>query len=356
MTISAAASVPPGNYPLTITGASTGAAGNLSHSAAVTLVVAQPAPDFTITPAAQTLSVQAGSSATLQIAIAALNGFAGNVTFVVSGLPAGATTNFNPASVPGTGSTTLTIAADASTLAGSFPLTITASGTGPNGPITHSAAVALTVTTAAPGTPDFSISATPPTATIHAGQTASYSISASALNGFSGPVTLACSGLPAAATCSFNPNPLAPASNGATATLQIATAGTTAALGGISRQSGFAFLATVGFSLFGICLIGGSGELNQWRIGRLSRESAQGGRPLIGSSKRGRSSRRVSNFWLAVLLALTLIAIGCGTVSNHNQQSGGAPAPATPAGTYNVSIIASSGSLQHSTSVQLIVQ
>ena len=342
LTVSTTSAVAPGNYPLTVTGSSTGQDGNLSHSAALTLVVAQPAPDFTITPQSQTLGVQAGASATLEIAIAAINGFAGSVTFNVSGLPTGATTNFNPASVPGSGSTTLTVAADSSTPVGQFPLTITASGNGPDGAIAHTAAVVLTVATVA-GTPDFSIAAAPPTMTVRAGQTASYSVIASALNGFSGAVTLACAGLPPAASCTFNPNPLTVTSAGAPATLQIATAGLAAVLrDAVPGPGSFASLATMGFSLFGICFIGGSTRRRTGR--RLTRPSA----------KRGQRSTGL----LAMLLTLALLGFGCGTVSNHNQQSGsgGSPAPTTPAGTYSVTITANSGSLQHSTSVQLVVQ
>lgn len=343
LTFSTTSAVAPGNYPVTVTGSSTGQDGNLSHSAALTLVVTQPAADFTITLASQSLSVQAGASATLQIAIAAINGFAGGVSFSVSGLPTGATTNFNPASVPGSGSTSLTVAADSSTPTGQFPLTITASANGPNGAIAHTAAVVLTVSAATGGTPDFTISAAPPTATVRAGQAASYSLTASALNGFSGAVTLACAGLPAAATCTFSPNPLMVTSAGVPATLQIATAGLAAVLRDADPGlETFASLATIEFSLFGICLIGGSTRRRTGsRLDRLYTER-----------------RKQSIVLLAMLLTLALLGIGCGTVSNHNQQSGsgGSPAPTTPAGTYSVTITATSGSLQHSTSVQLVVQ
>lgn len=334
LTIEATSSVPLGNYPLTVTGSSTGQDGNLSRSAPLTLVIAQPVPDFTITPAAQSLNVQAGSSATLQVAIAAINGFAGSVTFNVTGLPSGATVNFNPASVPGSGSSTLTVAADPSTPVGQFPLSIMASGNGPNGAVTHSAAVVLTVNAATGGSPDFSISAAPPTATVTAGQTASYSLAASALNGFSGAVTLACAGLPAATTCAFNPNPLTVNGAGASASLQMATTGLTAALSHSDfGNNTFACLVTIEVSLFGMCLIG------------------------VGN-RHSRAKGKHSRMWLSALLALTLLGIGCGTVSNHSQQSGsgGSPRPTTPAGTYNVTITATSGSLQHSTSVQLVVQ
>jgi hypothetical protein len=79
----------------------------------------------------------------------------------------------------------------------------------------------------APG--DFSISASPSSASVSTGSSVNDSISVGGLNGFSSPVTLACSGLPSGASCSFNPASVSPNSNPATSTLTISAAtGTTA--------------------------------------------------------------------------------------------------------------------------------
>src|SRR5215813_2062394 len=66
-------------------------------------------PDFSIsaTPASQT--VTAGNGASYTATIGALNGFAGAVNLGVSGLPSGATATFNPATVNGSGPSTLTV-------------------------------------------------------------------------------------------------------------------------------------------------------------------------------------------------------------------------------------------------------
>jgi hypothetical protein len=63
------------------------------------------------------------------------------VNFSASGLPAGATASFNPASVTAGGSSTMTITTSASTAANTYPLTITGTGTS----ATHSTGYTLTV-------------------------------------------------------------------------------------------------------------------------------------------------------------------------------------------------------------------
>src|SRR5258708_39920368 len=83
------------------------------------------APDSPIPPTPPSQWVVAGNSTTYTATVAAQNGFPGTVTFTVGGLPAGATSSFNPASVSGSGSSTLTVSTASSTPAGKYPLTIT---------------------------------------------------------------------------------------------------------------------------------------------------------------------------------------------------------------------------------------
>ena len=155
-------------------------------------------PDFSIaaTPASQ--SVTAGSSATYTTTITATGGFAGAVGLSVSGLPAGATATFNPASITGSGSSTLTVATSPTTPFGSYTLTIT----GTSGSLTHSATVTLSVTGV---NPDFTISAAPASQTIARRSTATYTVTIGSLNGFAGTVGLSVTGLPSQATATFNP-------------------------------------------------------------------------------------------------------------------------------------------------------
>lgn len=75
-------------------------------------------------------------------------------------------------------------------------------------------------------TPDFSLAVSPPTAAVVRGFATTFTVSIAPVNGFSGPVDLAVTGLPVGATASFTPNPVGvPAET--TATLSIATSSTT---------------------------------------------------------------------------------------------------------------------------------
>ena len=83
-----------------------------SPIASAAYVIQLPPPDFTVTAVPGTLSISGGQSATSIVAITASDGFTQNVSLSCSGLPAGATCTFSPASVAGgSGSTTLTVAA-----------------------------------------------------------------------------------------------------------------------------------------------------------------------------------------------------------------------------------------------------
>jgi hypothetical protein len=153
-----------------------------------------PVPDFAIstTPSSQTVTAGGGTSFTTTIS--ATNGFGGNVSLSVSGLPTGATASFSPTSVAGSGSSTLSVSTSGSTPAGSYTLTIA----GTSGSLAHSNTVTLNVT-------DFTISASPSSQTVTAGASAIYTNTVGALNGFNGNVALSISGLPAGATASFSP-------------------------------------------------------------------------------------------------------------------------------------------------------
>ena len=97
--------------------------------------------DFSLsaTPASQT--VLPGGSTSYTATVAAGTGPTGAVAFSVSGLPSGATAAFTPASVNGSGSTTMRVATSLTTPLGTYPLTIIASGGG----LVRREAVTLTV-------------------------------------------------------------------------------------------------------------------------------------------------------------------------------------------------------------------
>jgi hypothetical protein len=98
-------------------------------------------PGFTlsVTPGSQT--VVQSSSTSYTAAVGALNGFSGAVALTVTGLPTGATGKFSPASVTGSGSSTLNVTTSSTTRAGTYTFTI--KGTG--GTLNHSSKVTLVV-------------------------------------------------------------------------------------------------------------------------------------------------------------------------------------------------------------------
>jgi hypothetical protein len=174
--------------------------------------------DFTLAATPSSDSIAQGNSAAYTVSVAAVGSFSGTVNLAVSGLPAGASAVFNPASLAAGKSAALTVSTTASTPVGNYPLTIT----GTSGSLTHTAAVTLGVTGAA----GFTVSVTPASASVTAGGGASYSVSVAAVNGFSGSVNLSVSGLPAGASSGFSANPVAA---GAGSTLSITTTTATAA-------------------------------------------------------------------------------------------------------------------------------
>lgn len=201
----------PGSYPLTITGTS----GATTHSATATLVVPAP-PDFSLSAAPSTQTVNAGATANYTVSLGSRNGFTGDVTLSLTGLPAsvGAAT-FTAATVNTAGTSQLSIATPAAAPDGTYQLTIT----GTSAAITHTATVSLTVRAR-----DFTLSAGPSSISVVRGQTASYSVAVGSVRGFIGKVTLSVSGVPSGSIVSWSVNPVAASGN---STLRMRTTGST---------------------------------------------------------------------------------------------------------------------------------
>ncbi|MEZ4360050.1 MAG: proprotein convertase P-domain-containing protein [Kofleriaceae bacterium] len=102
---------------------------------------AAPGDDFTLSTTPSAGTVTAGSSTTFTINTSVLSGAAQSINLSVTGLPAGVTASFAPATVTAGGSSTLTVTAAASAAATTAQLTVTGTGTA----ATHSANIALTV-------------------------------------------------------------------------------------------------------------------------------------------------------------------------------------------------------------------
>lgn len=175
-----------------------------------------PAPDFSgsVSPSVATIALNNTTSYTVNLQ--ALFGFTSDVTLSVSGLPAGVTGSFQPATVTGgTGSSTLTLTANGSVAFGTYTINIAGAGGG----VTHSSDAQLVVN-ASVG--DFTGSVSPDPQNIAPGQSAVYTISISPTGGFTGDVALTLSGaVPTGSIYRFSPATITGGSG--TSTLTIST-------------------------------------------------------------------------------------------------------------------------------------
>jgi hypothetical protein len=96
-------------------------------------------PDFTMSSSPASLAVSQGGTASSVITISPSGGFTGSVALSASGLPAGVTASFSPATA--TKTSTLTLSASATAATGTAMITITVV----SGTLSHAATVALTV-------------------------------------------------------------------------------------------------------------------------------------------------------------------------------------------------------------------
>jgi PKD repeat protein len=182
----------PGTYTASFTVTDNG--GLASATATRTVTVS----NFSISTTPSSRVVLPGQNASYTTTLTPASGFSGTVKFSVTGLPSGATASFNPASLTGSGSTTLNVATSAATPLGAYTLTIA----GTSGPLRRSVNVALVVNG------DFTLSATPLVRTISRGASTTYTVTVTRGAGFSGAVGLTVSGLPRRATAAFTPSSL----------------------------------------------------------------------------------------------------------------------------------------------------
>ena len=100
-----------------------------------------PANDFSISVSPTSGTVTAGNSTTATVSTATTSGSPQTVGLSASGLPGGASASFSPQSVTSGGSSTMTIGTSASTTPGTYPITITGTGSS----ATHTTSYSLTV-------------------------------------------------------------------------------------------------------------------------------------------------------------------------------------------------------------------
>jgi hypothetical protein len=127
----------PQSYTMTVTGT----AGTLTRTAPLKLLVNSPG-DFSISASVAAITIiRGGASGQVTVTLAPSGGFVGSTTFTLKGLPAHVTGTFNPRSVTGSGSTTLSLTAQTSAIAGSHSITVA----GTSGTLVHTETVSMTI-------------------------------------------------------------------------------------------------------------------------------------------------------------------------------------------------------------------
>jgi hypothetical protein len=135
-TATASSTTAAGSYTITVKGTS----GTLSHTATATLVVSSTG-TFSVSTTSSSLTVRRRSSGSVTVSVTGSGGFNGSVKLSVSGVPPRTSASFNPSSVTGSGSSTLTITPNQNAPTGTTTLTIT----GTSGSVTSSKTISLTI-------------------------------------------------------------------------------------------------------------------------------------------------------------------------------------------------------------------
>ena len=239
--------------------------------------------------------------------------------------------------------------------------TSTADLTATNNGVTLAAPVTVRITVS-----NFKVGVSPASATVTAGRATSYNVTATPqLGAFPGAITLGCSNLPGLSTCSFLPASVTPGTNAVSSTLTISTTAASALLPSHFMRwkapppadevilVGLLLLvilecgSLLPLSVRPACWPCGSGS-SFWETGR---EQAR----WLKVAASCRTPKSIAYATCGVLLVLLLLQVSCGG-SGSSGGSGTTVNPGTPAGTYNINITGTSGTLVQSASVNLVVQ
>jgi len=175
---------------------------------------------------------------------------------------------------------------------------------------------------------DFNLGVAPASITVAAGASASYTLTITPVPTFPNSISLSCSsGLPSEATCAFSTNPIPNANSGpVTSALTIKTTIRpipTGALRVVSRTLFAAFLPVGGLAFFGLGL---GGKKSAWR-------------------------RLLTGLCVTTLLSLIVFQAACGSSNSTTTPTGG-----TPAGTFPITVTATSGLATRTVGLTLVVQ
>jgi len=170
---------------------------------------------FSLSASPASVTVAQGNQGTSAITSTVTGGFDSAISLSASGQPTGVTVSFNPTSITGAGTSTMTMSVASSTAPGTYTITVT----GTSGSTKETTTVSLTVT----GTsPNFTISASPTSLTINPGNSGHSTITTTISGGFDSSIALSASGEPSRVTVSFSPSTIpAPGSGSSTMTVTV---------------------------------------------------------------------------------------------------------------------------------------
>jgi len=196
LSVTTTASTAVGTYAMAVTGSS----GQVSCTTPLTLTIN---PTLTLTAQPDVHTVLPGDTAAYTLSLTAGEGFAAPVDLTLQGEPSGTTVLFDPNPVTPPGTSQLYITTAASTAAGIYAMTVTAS----SGVLTDTANLTLIMASAAPS---FSLNISPTTRIARPNQVVSYTTVVAEVNGFSQPVSLTVIGLPTGIDAGWSVNPVTP--------------------------------------------------------------------------------------------------------------------------------------------------
>jgi N-acetylneuraminic acid mutarotase len=205
--------------------------GDLNDSWEYSPAAPAPIPDFAVVDLnnqalnnAQSFVIAAGTSGTTTVNTVVSDGFAGGIALSAVNLPSGITATFSPATVSGFATSQVNFTVGLNVAPGNYSITIA----GTSGGVTKDTTVSLTVGSAPPAT--FTLAASAPSMTVNSGGQGTLTFTVTPEYGFSSAVSFACSGLPAGATCTFNPTTITPSASPSTLQLTVSAAAQTSHL------------------------------------------------------------------------------------------------------------------------------
>lgn len=305
MTISVPLAGTAGAFTIYVTGTS----GSLTETVSSYTTTA----NFSLGASPGTVIVPAGDSGTSTITVAAASNYQSPITLSYSTYQVldGVTISFNPGYTIGSGTSQMIVSVGSNVI----PYTYAIGIVGTSGSIGN--ATFFLKVTAPQSPPTFALTASLSALTVTTGGVGNINLSVTPKNGFDSPVSFACSGLPAGATCSFSQNPVTPSGASVATQLTIYAAPQSSKLRTAPRT--FLPMTTLAAAL---CLFG-------WR-------------------------RRRSLKWM---IFMVVAFAGLGLVSSCGGGSGGGSTvpPPPPPTTSTVTVTATSGSFQQTAKIALTV-